>query len=344
MPEEDPFVSRVTENRSLRNAGNLVFGRYRLEKRLGNGAMGEVWKASDENQRNRAVALKFLLGSSALNQRQRESLQAEALTVMDLHHTNIVTVYDFAYDENDPLKESAIVMEYIEGQTLSERQDALPNGVFEVKELLPIVEQLVLALEYAHSEIPPVLHRDMKPDNVMVTANGVVKLMDFGLAETARNTLSLVSKEVADAVKSAGTPAYMSPQHQDGEIAKKTDDLYSLGATIYELLTGLPPFHRGNIDRQIEKIKAPKMAARRRELDVKGEAIPVTWESGVAALLSKKAKDRPVCGAGFLGIVKGNRKAAPWLLSMVGMLVTAVLGFGMWKGEWFGEGEELLLA
>jgi len=327
--------------------GDEVFGRYELMELLGRGAMGEVWRAKDAPH-NREVALKFLYGSGLLSDRERERLRKEALTVIKLHHTNIVRVYDYMSETGG---KSAIVMEYVEGETLTQLLEMRPGGVMEVSEAESIVLGIAEALAGAHDHRPGVLHRDVKPDNIMVTKSGRVILMDFGLAETARETLLSRSVKAGVGLRSSGTPLYMSPQQQRGDEAGESDDWYGLGATIYEMLTGRPPFFRGNIEYQIEKVDAPKMVDRRKELGVTGKDIPKEWERAIAEMLSKKPEGRKSAGRELLrrlqrkkvmevpGGESGARKNGRLGIVMGVVVMLAVTGLVGW--QWFGErGEE----
>ena len=144
------------------------------------------------------------------------------------------------------------------------------------------------ALHYAHEEVG-VVHRDLKPANFMITSRGQVKVADFGIAQSVCDSMSRLTMRRS----SSGTLAYMSPQQLNGEMAKPSDDIYALGATIYELLTGKPPFHSGDVPFQVRLSVPRRMAERRQELEVQGEAIPDGWEDAVAACLSKIPEERP---------------------------------------------------
>jgi formylglycine-generating enzyme required for sulfatase activity len=136
------------------------------------------------------------------------------------------------------------------------------------------------------------VHRDLKPANCMLDKDGQVKLADFGIACRISESFSRLSRGAASA--GAGTLVYMSPQQLMGFPPKVTDDVYSLGAMIYELLTGKPPFHSGSIERQIESVVPPSMTERRKELEIGGaQPVPALWEEVIAACLEKEAEKRP---------------------------------------------------
>jgi len=269
-------------------AGQKVFGRYTLKRLLGRGGMGVVWLTRDE-ELGQEVALKFLpevvMGDNgAVDDMRRETRRARELT-----HPNIVRIHDFVRDS----RTAAISMEYVSGDSLANQRLELPARVFEPAELAKWVEQLCGALEYAHT-MAKIVHRDLKPANLMVDARGDLKIADFGISATLSDTTTRVSKQAG----SSGTPVYMSPQQMMGEKPAATDDIYSLGATLYELLTGKPPFYTGNVLLQVQNKVPPSIAARREELGVAvagagDPGIPQAWEETIAACLAKQAQDRP---------------------------------------------------
>jgi len=277
--------------------GQKVFNRYTLQKMLGRGGMGVVWLASDD-ELERNVALKFLPEIVALDKQSVQDLKRETRRSLELTHPNIVRIYDFIQDD----KAAAISMEFIDGDDLSSRKVDQPNGhfdvvatvkrgVFNLQQHSPLVgwiEQLCDALHYAHTQAE-VVHRDLKPHNLMVDAKGKLKIADFGIAASVSDSVSRVSQQAG----SSGTPVYMSPQQMMGEPPAVTDDVYSIGATLYELLTGRPPFYSGNVMMQVMNKVPPSLAERRQQLQVQGESIPETWESTIARCLAKEPADRP---------------------------------------------------
>src|SRR5204863_5425004 len=148
--------------------------------------------------------------------------------------------------------------------------------------------QLCEALDYAHN-YAKIIHRDLKPANLMVNKKGDLKVSDFGIARSLGDTLSKITMEQGR----SGTLVYMSPQQLAGERGTHLDDIYSLGATLYDLLTSKPPFYVGNIDRQIREKIPPSMTERRKEFEIEGEPIPAVWEECVAACLAKDPDRRP---------------------------------------------------
>jgi formylglycine-generating enzyme required for sulfatase activity len=265
------------------SAGQRVFQRFVLERILGRGGMGVVWLAHDEKL-DEPVALKFLpevvkLDAVALGDLRKETKRARQLT-----HPNIVRIHDLLEEPHM----AAIAMEAVDGTTLSQLRMERPAQVFGVAEISGWLPQLAAALDYAHHDAR-VVHRDLKPANIMLDRRGRLKVTDFGVSQSLTDSVSRASAQKS----SSGTPAYMSPQQMLGERTAPTDDIYALGATIYELLTGKPPFHSGNIILQVQSVTPPPMAQRRAELEKPAEMIPPEWEAAIAACLDKSAARRP---------------------------------------------------
>jgi serine/threonine protein kinase len=269
----------------------MLFGRYRPLRELGRGGMGVVLLAFDELL-GINVALKLVPEALARCMEDLETLRKEVLRGIALTHAGIVRVYSF---ERDPTT-AAIVMEYVEGESLAELKARQPEGCFDTCDLRRWLEQLCAALDYAHHDAR-IAHRDLKPRNLILTRDGRLKVADFGIASSLSETTNGVSMR-RDA---SGTPPYMSPQQAMGERPTSADDIYSLGATVFDLLTGKPPFFRGNILAQVIHEPPPRMAERRREFGVVCKRpIPESWEQTVAACLAKDPRGRPANGAAFL--------------------------------------------
>ena len=284
-------------------AGQQIFQRYTLSKILGRGGMGVVWLARD-NVLERDVALKFLPEIVIFDRAMLSDLKREANRSLELTHKNIVRIYDFVHDESA----ACISMEYVDGDTLSNIRVDRPNKVFECWELGEWIKQFCEALDYAHDHVR-VVHRDLKPANLMVNQRGELKVTDFGIARSLSDSVSMLTA----GRRTSGTLVYMSPQQLDGGRATSLDDIYSLGATIYELLTGKPPFYSGNIDRQIHERVAPPMSFRREELDIVGaEPIDPIWEEVVATCLQKDPALRPQSAMEIVGLLTTPaQKSAP---------------------------------
>jgi len=264
----------------------IVFGRFRLKKLLGRGGMGVVWLGWDEKL-DEQVALKFMPENVRMDEVAIHDLKRETRKSRQLTHPSIVRIHDFF--ESD--ETAAIAMEYVDGHTLSSLRLQQPHQIFQPSELEAWIRQLGTALTYAHGT-EKVVHRDLKPSNLMVNSRGQLKVTDFGISSTITDSLSRVSM----AHLSSGSPPYMSPQQLNGKAPSASDDIYSLGATLYELLTGKPPFYRGNIAHQVLEVQAPPVSAQRIELtggQAGLEPIPPHLESGIARCLAKTPEDRP---------------------------------------------------
>ncbi len=276
-------------------SGQKVFNRYTLNRILGRGGMGVVWLARDDVL-ERDVALKFLPELVASDRAMLSDLKRETNRSLELTHKNIVRIYDFVNDETT----AGISMEYVDGDTLSNIRADRPSKVFECWELGDWTQQLCEALDYAHNHAR-VIHRDLKPSNLMVNLRSDLKVADFGIARNLSDSVSMVTA----GQHTSGTLVYMSPQQLDGARGSPLDDIYSFGATVYELLTSKPPFHSGNIDRQIHERIPPRMSYRREELDVvDGEPIDPLWEETVAACLQKDPALRPQTALEIVELLK----------------------------------------
>jgi serine/threonine protein kinase/Tfp pilus assembly protein PilF len=267
--------------------GQIVFGRYKLIKVLGRGGMGIVWLAHDE-ELERDVALKFLPDLMIQDRAAFDQLRRETKRCLELTHPHIVRIHDFIHDE----RSGCISMEYIDGETLSNLRAEKGQRVFEPDEIGTWISQLCDALDYAHTRAN-VIHCDLKPANLMVNQRDDLKVTDFGIARSLSDSVSRLTVEQGR----SGTLIYMSPQQLNGERCTHLDDIYSLGASIYELLTSKPPFYSGNIDRQICERVAPPMTERRKELDIEPAFVPQVWEDAAAACLAKDPSQRPQSAA-----------------------------------------------
>jgi serine/threonine-protein kinase len=214
-------------------------GPYRVIDRLGAGGMGEVFLATD-TRLNRKVALKYLSDPSLDLPRARERLLREARAAAQISHPNIAAIYDILDTDTHP----CIVMEYVAGETLAQ---VAGRGPIPADRVAAIGAQLADALAHAHDA--GVVHRDLKPANVVLTAEGAVKILDFGVARVLDidEELATADEPTREALLSqpgrfAGTPAYMAPEQLAGRTATPLTDIYSLGVTLFELLTSHRPF------------------------------------------------------------------------------------------------------
>ncbi len=266
--------------------GSQLFGRFTLQKVLGRGGMGIVWLARDDSL-DRLVALKLVPEAICFDASAQEDLKRETRKSLLLTHPNIVRIFDFIEDG----RTAAISMEYVDGATLSYQRVQQPSKCFEVVELIPWVTSLCDALTYAHETVR-LIHRDLKPANLMVNSRSELKITDFGIACSLRESMSCVSVRT-----SAGTMNYMSPQQMLGEDPSVSDDVYSMGALLFEMLTSKPPFHGGNVPLQVREVTAPTMTQRRIKFKIEGDPIPKHWEETIAACLAKEPERRPKTAA-----------------------------------------------
>ena len=209
---------------------------YRILNKLGSGGMGEVFLAEDQRL-GRKVAIKLLPPQFTEDESRLERFAREARTVSALNHPNILTIFDVGEEDG----EHFIVAEYVDGVTL---RDRLRRGPLPTSEILEIGRGIMSALAEAHAA--GVVHRDIKPENVMIREDGIVKVLDFGLAK--RSGLDTASESSATAVRETdpgtvlGTATYMSPEQARGLQVDGRTDLFSFGSVLYEMITGRPPF------------------------------------------------------------------------------------------------------
>ena len=211
----------------------LLGGRYELDGVVGRGGMAEVYRARDIRL-DRIVAIKTLRTDLARDQIFQARFRREAQSAASLNHPSIVAVYDTGEDMATGLPVPYIVMEYVDGRTV---RDLLQEGHRLLPERsLEIIDGVLRALDYSHQA--GIVHRDIKPGNVMVTRNGDVKVMDFGIARA----MSDAQATMTQTAQVIGTAQYLSPEQARGERVDSRSDLYSTGCLLYELLTGRPPF------------------------------------------------------------------------------------------------------
>ena len=268
-------------------AGALLAGRYRIVRQLGQGGMGSVWLAEDTQLDGKQFAIKMLPSILLSNKRAYRQLKGEAIVSMRLTHPNIVTLRAFEENNGNPF----LVMDYIDGQTLDDYlcERGTGNGErgsgLSEEEAIRVLRPIAAALDYAHGE--GVVHRDVKPANVMIRKDGHPFILDFGIAREIQETLTRVTGKL-----SSGTLLYMSPEQLNGAQPKKEQDIYSFAAMTYECLKGEPPFVRGAIEDQIRN--------RRPDPPPGGTQLVASVMAGLA----KEPEDRPkTCAAVLEGDV-----------------------------------------
>lgn len=212
---------------------------YQILEKLGEGGMGVVYKAHD-TKLDRIVALKFLPHHIATSETDRARFLQEARAASQINHPNVCTIYDIKEEEG----EQFIVMEYVDGVTLHDKIQVVPLGkeierndisFYTINDVITYTIQIAEALRKAHSK--SIIHRDIKSDNIMITTDGQIKIMDFGLAKLK------YSIRITKTSSTVGTLAYMAPEQIKGAEADERSDIFSFGVVIFEMLTGKLPFH-----------------------------------------------------------------------------------------------------
>ncbi|MEW2084804.1 protein kinase [Streptomyces sp. NPDC005283] len=275
--------------------GVLVAERYLLDEPLGRGAMGEVWRATDQAL-GRPVAVKLLRADEA-DAAASERFRMEAQTAARLNHPHVVSMYDFGCHDG----RFYLVMELVDGWSLA--QDLSAHGLLDPQEAARIGAQMAAGLSVAH--LQGVIHRDIKPGNIMLTSDRIVKITDFGIArftDDASHTLTATGKIL-------GTGPYLAPERAAGQPAVAASDVYALGCVLYELLTGRPPFLGENTPAVVQQhVNAAPVPP-----DQLRPEIPRSLADHLLLLLAKDPAQRPTAeqAAGWLAAVEGQSDQAP---------------------------------
>ena len=225
----------------------ILSDRYIILSLLGRGGLGTVYLARD-TQLEKTVALKVLPKEVATDLRAIEMMKEEVRIAQDLRHENIGAVYNFEVDTEK--QASFIVMEFVDGVDLHTLLGRMPKRRFSLIVVAHILQGCAEALDYAHSK--RIIHRDVKPKNIIMRRDGVVKMLDFGIARRLSETMSRISREPV-----AGTPTYMSPEQLSGRGIDRRSDIYSLGVMTYELLTGSTPFPASGVQLAYQVLHKP---------------------------------------------------------------------------------------
>ncbi len=259
-------------------------GQYRIEGFLGRGGMGVVYRGVHDHL-GRPVAIKELAPELTQQPEFKERFFSEAKTQALLQHPNIVAVYDLVEDAG----EYFIVMELVSGEPLDERLKAAAGHGMDLGEALGIFGQILAALDYAHSE--GVIHRDVKPSNALITAQGKVKLMDFGIA------LLIGDKRLTASQSTIGTPTYMSPEQiLRPRSVDHRSDIYSAAVVFFEMLAGKLPFD-GDTEYAIKKLQIEALPP---DLTLLNPQLPAGVATTVGVALSKDPNDRFQSAGAFL--------------------------------------------
>ena len=274
-------------------ARKVGHGRFTLLKELGRGGMGVVWLAHDRDL-DSDVAVKLLPEEVAADAITLSEMRAEVLKSRRLTHPNIVRIHDLVCP---PDEAPVISMEYIDGQNLADMKARSEGQFIRWENLEPLLQQLCSALDYAHRH--GVVHRDLKPSNLMMDEAGHLRLADFGVAAILNEARIGQSGNVG-----GGTLLYMSPQQMQGLPPSVSDDIYALGATLYDLLTGHPPFYLGDIVNEVQNTAPEPIEKRLARFRIQND-VPSDVCAMVMACLSKNPEQRPLSAqamADWMGI------------------------------------------
>ncbi|MGI8477347.1 MAG: serine/threonine protein kinase [Thermomicrobiales bacterium] len=259
----------------------VVAGHYELDlsEPLGSGGMAMVYHGRDLRTR-RDVALKTLRVEYRRDPETRARFRREARTMAFLTHPNVARVYDLFEDDEAPW----VIIEYVPGRSLKE--EVARRGPFSVEETALILEQVARALDHLHGR--GLVHLDVKPQNLIKTPDGIVKLIDFGLAQQAGAPQETIGGNAF------GTAAYLAPEQACGEAVDASTDVYSLGCVVYELLTGRPPFESGSHgEPKNDLIRAHLTETPRRPSEVRPDLdLPAWVDDAVLLALAKEPADR----------------------------------------------------
>ncbi len=253
--------------------GSIINDRYQIIKTLGEGGMANVYLAHD-NILDRNVAVKVLRGDLANDEKFVRRFQREALSASSLSHPNIVEMYDVGEDDG----QYYIVMEYVDGKTL--KQVLKQRGHLSITEVVDIMLQLTDGLAHAHDAY--IIHRDIKPQNIMILSNGLIKITDFGVA-TALNSTQLTQTNSV-----MGTVHYLPPEQANGKGSTVRSDIYSMGIMMYELLTGLVPYKgESAVEIALKHLREPLPSVRKVD-----STIPQSIENVIIRATAKNPKNR----------------------------------------------------
>ncbi len=292
---EPPSASTTRSKPDTKRIGPRQFGRYEILSEVARGGMGVVYRAKDK-QNGEVVAMKVLLAGEGANEDEMARFEREARAASRLSHPAIVGIREAGSIEGKPF----ITMEYIDGKSLS--RILREEGPLPPKRALEILEEVTEAVDHAHKK--GVIHRDLKPGNVLIDKTGHAHLTDFGLAKQV-GTESQLTKTGTQ----LGTPAYMPPEQAAGDIhaIDARSDIYSLGAVLYHMLVGAPPFGGETaMQTMYHVMNTPPDPPRK-----KNRSIPRDMETICLLCLEKEAEDRYASAEALLEDVKRARSGAP---------------------------------
>ena len=253
--------------------GEVLGNRYELIEKIGEGGMSVVYKARC-NKLNRLVAVKILKKEFCNNEDIVKKFKVEATAIATLSDSNIVNVLDVGTEKDDI---NYIVMEYVKGKTL--KDIILQNGPLSYETTLQVAIQIARALECAHKN--GIIHRDVKPQNILVSEDGFVKVTDFGIAKSVDSTTMTNTKVM-------GSAHYFSPEQAKGEVVDTRTDLYSFGVVLYEMVTGKLPFEADSpVTIALKHIQEPVVPPKK-----VNSKVPESLNNLIVKLMSKNPNDR----------------------------------------------------
>ena len=280
-PAVEEVASLIVERKAKPESGARI-AHYEIISQIGEGGMGEVYLAKD-TRLNRKVALKILPANLTSDRSRLQRFKQEAQAASNLNHPNIITIYEIREYDGTHL----IATEFVEGETLRQK---MSGENLKLNEILEIAVQTASALSVAH--VAGVIHRDIKPENIMIRPDGIVKLLDFGLAKLARadeaKLLDASTQKLTNPGMIMGTVNYMSPEQAQGEKIDHRTDLWSLGVLLYEMLSGKLPFSGKTVNHTLVAIMEQKPEPLRKN----NPSISAELEKIVIRLLAKEPKNR----------------------------------------------------
>jgi serine/threonine protein kinase len=313
-----------------------TIAQYEVLERIGAGGMGEIFRARDRRL-GREVAIKVLSDEAGQDPDRLRRLVAEAKVISGLNHPNILTLHEIGESDRGPY----LVTELVDGQTV---RDMLTDGPLPLDQALDIAIQTADGLAKAHEA--GIIHRDVKPENLMVTRDRFVKILDFGLAKLSRPEETFLGTQQPQNLTATGmivgTPAYLSPQRLQGLPTDARSDLFALGVVLYEMLTGTNPFIRKSVAETLHailseplpslQVRTPgvpdKLAELIRKATAKDPGKGFRDATEMAnALRESKANQTSLWATGGAGMAGGKSRRVAWALSIAaGVMITAALG------------------